>query len=129
MNLFISYTPEETAFLLNLVEKKGIKLSDDLELFNVRYFKSVILKKRDIIKTYDFIYLKKGKLAVVDKEKIIKIIKPGEVFGFCKKFFGKKYPVIAVNDSDLILFDIEESYYALKKLIKYLIKKEIKNVV
>lgn len=129
MNLFTVYTPEETAFLLNLVDKKGIKLSDDLELFNVKYFKKVILKKKNLLESYDFIYLKKGKLAVVDKEKILKIIKPGEVFGFYKKFFGKDYPIIAIENSELVLFDIGESYFALEKLTKYLIEKEIKKLM
>jgi len=129
MNLFTKYTPDETAFLLNIVDKRGIKLSDDVELINVKYLKIKHLNKKEIIDNYDFIFLKKGKLAVIDKNKIIKIIKPGEVFGFMKKFFSKNLPILAVDNSEVVMFDIGESYAALEKLTKYLIEKEIEKLI
>jgi CRP-like cAMP-binding protein len=129
MNLFTKYTPDETAFLLNIVDKRGIKLSDDVELINVKYLKTKQLKKKDIIDKYDFIFLKSGRLAVIDKNKIIKIIKPGEVFGFIKKFFAKEFTILAIEESEVVMFDIGESYAALEKLMKYLLEKEVEKLI
>jgi len=123
MNLFVSYTPEETKFLLEIVNKT-VEIKHDIftgvNKDKMGYYKIRKVLKKEIIKDYDFIFVKKGKIAVIENGKIIKTIKEDECFGFSKKYLNKAYTLLAVEDSEIVFFDIGEDIVLAQNLLKYL---------
>ena len=123
MNLFVSYTPDETKFLLE-IENKKIEIKHNLfrgvNKEKLAYFKQETVEKKEIIEEFDFIFIKKGKLGVIEKGKIIKILKENECFGYLKKFLDKEYILIALEKSEIIKFDIGEDIELTKNLLRYI---------
>ena len=105
MNLFVSYTIEETKFLLEIANKK-IEIKHDIftgvNRDKMGYYKMQKILKKEIIKNYDFIFIKKGKIAVIENGKIIKTIKDGHCFGFSKKYLDKTYTLLALEESEVV---------------------------
>ena len=112
MNLFTTYTKEEIKFLKEIVEKErgevlkvklftGLKKEKDF-----LYFKEKIITKKEILSDFDFVYVKKGKLGVVKDNKIVKILKEKDCFGFLNVFLSEKYLLVALEESDIILFNV-----------------------
>jgi hypothetical protein len=79
MNLFTTYTTEETKFLLSLTDKKftrnvhPIFLGVDTNKLSHFYNKS--FPKKEIIKDFEFIIVNKGKIGVVKNRKVVKVLK------------------------------------------------------
>ena len=125
MNLFVSYTIEETKFLLEIANKK-IEIKHDIftgvNKDKMVYYKMQKILKKEIIKNYDFIFVKKGKIAVIENGKIIKTIKDEHCFGFSKKYLDKTYTLLALEESEVVLFDIGEDIVLAQNLLKYLAK-------
>ncbi len=129
MNLFTSYTPEETKFLLEVVQKK-IEIKHDIftgvNKDKIGYFKQIRLSKKEVIKDYDFVFVKKGKLGVISGGKVVKTLKEGECFGYAKKFLGEEYVLLVMENSEVVLFDIGEDVILAKNLLKYVSKHAVK---
>jgi len=123
INLFTSYTPEETKFLLEIANKT-IEIKHDIftgvNRDKMGYYKIRKVLKKEIIKEYDFIFSFFTKIGVIENGKIIKTIKEDECFGFSKKYLNKAYTLLAMEDSEIIFFDIGEDVVLAQNLLKYL---------
>jgi len=123
MNLFTSYTPEETKFLLEVAQKK-IEIQHDIftgaKRDKMKYFRIKRFNKKDFIKEYDFVFVKKGKIGVISGGKVIRVLKDKDCFGYAKKFLGKDYTLLAMEDSEVVLFDIGDDIVLAKNLLKYI---------
>jgi hypothetical protein len=129
MNLFVSYTPEETSFLLEVAQKK-IEIKHDIfsgaDKEKMGYFKIQRFSRKDMIHNYDFVFVKSGKLGVVFNGKVVKTLKEGECFGYAKKFLGKDYVLLVMEESEVVMFDIGNDVVLAKNLLKY-VSERIKN--
>ncbi len=125
MNLFTSYTPEETKFLLEVIQKK-IEIDHDIftgvNKDKMKYFRIKRFNKKDFIKEYDFVFVKKGKIGVISGGKVIRVLKDKDCFGYAKKFLGKDYTLLAMEDSETVMFDIGEDVTLALNLLKYVTK-------
>jgi len=132
MNLFTTYSEEETKFLLSLINKtfpnKTIPILSGVDIEKLTNFYTKDFQKRDLIKEYDFIVVNSGKLGVIKNAKIVKILKEGDIFGFLKVFLNEDYTLLVLEKSDITFFSLGEDIKIRDNLFKYLINK-LKNKV
>ena len=134
MNLFTTYTPEETKFLLSLVTDQVIEFSEipffeginKKELDNILIYKRFVkLSKKEILKDYDYLIILKGKLAVIDSNKVLKVLNKYDLFGFSKVLFNKNYTLVAAEESEVLLFNHDYHPIISERLLKYLAKGKV----
>lgn len=132
MNLFTTYTTEETKFLLSLTDKKftrnvhPIFLGVDTNKLSHFYNKS--FPKKEIIKDFEFIIVNKGKIGVVKNRKVVKVLKENDVFGILKYFLNEDYILLTMDDCEITFFGIGECEEIKNNLLVYL-SKQIKDKI
>jgi len=113
MNLFTTYTKEEIKFLKEITKKESkellkIKLFTGLQRDkDFVYFREKIVNKKEIISNFDFIYVKEGKLGVIEGNKVVKILSRGDCFGLLNVFSNKKFLLVSLEKSVIIFFNIK----------------------
>jgi len=132
MNLFVTYTPEEIKFLKSLMIKdvkdlNNLLLFKDLKKEDFSYLEEKKLAKKEIINKFDFIYVKKGRIGVVKNSKIVKILRKDNCFGFLKVFNNEEFVLISIEESEVLLFNVETKR-GMEKILNC-VAKEIKNKV
>ena len=132
MNLFVTYTPEEIKFLKSLMIKdvkdlNNLLLFKDLKKEDFSYLEEKKLAKKEIINKFDFIYVKKGRIGVVKNSKIVKILRKDNCFGFLKVFNNEEFVLISIEESEVLLFNVETKK-GIEKILNC-VAKEIKNKV
>jgi len=132
MNLFTSYTKEEIKFLQEIVSNNIKKIKNNsifmgLNKDDFSHFHEKRVLKKEIIEKFDFIYVKKGKIGVIQNGKIVKVLKENECFGFLNVFSNQKSVLIGAEESEVVLFGIKTE--KVMENILYCVAKEIKNKV
>jgi hypothetical protein len=132
MNLFTSYTPEETKFLLSLTDKKFTRNVHPILLgvntHKLSHFYNKTLPKKEIIKEFEFIIVNKGKVGVIKNGKIIKTLKENDIFGILKNFLNEEYILLTLENCNITFFGIGECEEIKNNLLTYL-SKQIKNKI
>jgi len=130
MNLFTTYTKEETKFLLEIGNKsfpsKKNNFFTGIDTSKLSHFKRKTVEKKDTIENFEFIFIQSGRIAVVKNKQIIKILKKNECFGFLNTFLHEQYNLIALEKSEIILFGLGENIDIYKKIMEC-IAKDIKD--
>jgi len=129
MNLFTTYTKEEIKFLQEIIKKKinNDSILMGLNIDDFSYFQEKKILKKEMIEKFDFIYVKKGKIGVIQNGKIVKILKEGACFGFLNVFANERFVLIGAEESEIILFGIKD-FKAMENIL-YCFAKEIKEKV
>ena len=124
MNLFTTYTKEETETLLKIGRKKSfaikkIPLFQGVNINKLDHFEKKSIKKKEIIKDFEFIFVESGKIGVVKNGKIIKILTKYELFGILNLFLNEEYMLLALEESKIICFGIGEDIQIYRNLLEY----------
>jgi len=132
MNLFTTYTKEEIKFLQEIINKKmkRIKVNSlfvGLKKDDFSHFHEKKVSKKEIVEKFDFIYIKKGKIGVIQNGKIIKVLKADDCFGFLNVFANEEFVLIGVEESEIVLFGIK-TQKGMENIL-YCVAKEIKDKV
>ena len=132
MNLFTTYTKEEIKFLQEVINKKIKKIKHSsifigLNKDDFSHFQEKKISKKEIINKFDFVYVKKGKIGVIQNGKIVRILKEDECFGFLNVFANEEFVLIGVEESEIVLFGIKTQ--KTMENILYCVAKEIKGKV
>ena len=124
MNLFTTYTKEETETLLKIGRKKSfatkkIPLFQGVNINKLDHFEKKNIKKKEIIKDFEFIFVESGKIGVIKNGKIIKILTENELFGILNLFLNEEYILLALEESKIICFGIGEDIQIYHNLLEY----------
>jgi len=132
MNLFTTYTKEEIKFLQEVINKKIKKIKKNpiftgLNKDDFSHFHEKKVSKKEMISKFDFVYVKKGKIGIIQNGKIVKVLKEDECFGFLNLFSTEKFILIGVEESEVVLFGVK-TQKAMENIL-YWVAEEIKGKV
>ena len=127
MNLFISYSPEETRFLLEIGEKHITRnvhnFFHGLDVHKLEHFKKKKLSKKDIVRDFEYILVEKGKVGVVKNNKVVKILQDNDCFGVLHTFLKEDYILLALEESEVTFFGIGSYKEAYENILRCVAKK------
>ena len=132
MNLFTTYTSEETKILLSLTDKKFTRnvhpILLGIDTHKLSHFYNKTFPKKELIKEFEFIIVNKGKVGVIKNGKIVKTLQKNDIFGILKNFLDEEYILLTLEDCNITFFGIGECEEIKNNLLSYLAK-YIKNKV
>jgi hypothetical protein len=136
-DLFTEYTKQETEFILSLADFKADEIKSEFNITSIPLFKNCNVdevldyyeikkvSKREVINEYDYVWVIKGSLGVIQNGKIVKKVK-NSLFGLMKGFFGINYSLIAIEESEVLFFNIKSDEQILLNITEFLLN-ELKN--
>ena len=132
MNLFTTYTKEEIKFLQEVINKKMKKTKKSsifagLNKDDFSHFQEKKISKKEMINNFEFIYVKKGKIGIIQNGKIAQVLKEEDCFGFLNVFANEKFILIGAEESEVVLFGIK-TQKAMENIL-YWVAKEVKGKV
>jgi len=139
MNLFTTYTPEETQILLSLTNNKYTDVKKEvLFLRNMhdyqidRFVKKIELKelpKKSIIEHYYFIYVVEGMVAVLKNNRVVKKLKKNDLFGLRQMSKNEKYFLVTLTEAKICFIEPKEDNLLFLHICEYLFSGECKNIL
>ena len=121
MNLFTTYTPEETKFLLSLENIKFSRekhpLFVEIDIHKLKKFYKKRVEKKEIIKEFDFVLVEKGKIGVVKNSKVVRVLEKGDCF-ISKVFLDEDVLLLGMQDSEVVFFSVGEDKEIYENILK-----------
>lgn len=127
MNLFTTYTNEETKLLLEIGDRsfrrKINSLFNGVNINELDHFYRKKIIKKEVITSFEFVFVENGKVGVVKDGKIIKILNENDCFGLLNVFLKEDYVLLALEDSEITFFGIGKNIAMYKNIMEYFAKK------
>ncbi|GAB6045844.1 hypothetical protein JCM11957_14420 [Caminibacter profundus] len=127
MNLFTTYTNEETKFLLEIGDRsfprKINSLFNGVNINELDHFYRKKIIKKEVITNFEFVFVESGKVGVVKDGKIIKILNENDCFGLLNVFLKEDYVLLVLEDSEITFFGIGKNIAMYKNIMEYFVKK------
>jgi len=127
VNLFTTYTNEETKLLLEIGDRsfrrKINSLFNGVNINELDHFYRKKIIKKEVITSFEFVFVENGKVGVVKDGKIIKILNENDCFGLLNVFLKEDYVLLALEDSEITFFGIGKNIAMYKNIMEYFAKK------